>query len=432
MNRTLIFFCLLLFGTCLQAQTDLFSELPSSAKVGGALSWQNGHTRGYAWDSATANWDTTFQSFWQYSNGILRPTGELRQEWSNGFRNSERSTSTYTQNERLKTYFRESWDGYQWIPHWRTTNDYDAFGNLTKEIREDWAWSWDTTSYEQYLLSYDTANRVVREELLSKNSSNGMWDTVKAVVTTYGTGPGYRSKLELTKNGAFWDSVSIAYNIVWEDFSKGQMKSVNFDRWENGQRKLHSKREYTFGLNGSYEAYWFEYDLATASFESFLRIIENYDSFGYSTDLRAYKKNPQSGLWVLYAGYLFSNIYDSNNNLIEYHSQHFDTLNGYTNRWRAEFLDYLLDKPEAVLTNQQVAWVSHPVGQEANLLVKVDQPGMLVLELTNVEGKKIKSFTTPHQGGKQIHHFNLDLTPGLYLFQVHLNGAGTTGKLLVR
>ena len=97
--------------------------------------------------------------------------------------------------------------------------------------------------------------------------------------------------------------------------------------------------------------------------------------------------------------------------------------------FRNEFIAYLLHLDESL--GNQVAWASHPVGQRGRLVVDVDEMGMLAVEIMDLQGRKLKAFVTPHGGGRQVHDFDLGLAPGVYVYRVHVNGKGLSGRLVV-
>ena len=64
--------------------------------------------------------------------------------------------------------------------------------------------------------------------------------------------------------------------------------------------------------------------------------------------------------------------------------------------------------------------------------MKADRPGKLQLEVFELVGKAVAAFERVHAGGRQMHDFDLELTLGMYLYRVQLNGNTQTEKLLVR
>ena len=85
-----------------------------------------------------------------------------------------------------------------------------------------------------------------------------------------------------------------------------------------------------------------------------------------------------------------------------------------------------------VETGLIVQWAPHPAGQEATLLVEAEQPGKMQVEVMDVQGKALREYEVVQGNGQQGHVFELDLSPGLYLYRVSLDGKSQSGRLLVR
>lgn len=430
---------ILLYFPALHSQMPWEASLPTPpsgediglARSSATTQWQYQHSRSYAWNAITADWDSLYQQFYTYHNGSGFVKDFVLQNWNGSFQNQSRQSYTHTAAGKLATLDIETWINGQWVLDHQETYTYDSFDNPTSELRMDLNGpSWDTTYYAAMTNSYDAQNRLERVETDKYIGSSGQIEPVSIHDYTYGSGTGWESEVLSIWNGSAWDVVERIRDVDWRDFSLKQVREQYKDIYVNGAWQPQRHMVYDWGGTYSYDRYMLTYNLGTAVYDSLELLRVAYNA---QVDLEDYTiYSYLNGGWQLFVGFRWLNTYNGNGNLVESVEQ---TISGnspsYENSRKTEFLDYALDAPGPIRENAGLLWVGHPIGQYGKLVVDIPFGGLGQLEILDLQGRKLRQYEQFHPGDRQVYTFDLDLAPAMYVYRFRLKDFSASGKLMV-
>lgn len=390
---------------------------------------------GYNWDTVTADWDTTLRIDYTYQNGTAIPhivTQELKD--ANGWRRLKRESQTWDANGYLKTFVYERWINGQWDTTFRSSQSQDSYGNLQEYLSEfTSSGPLDTFGYEVHHLSYNNAGALTSDSLETWDSATRTLELNSKKVFAYLGSGELTSQTLFTWTGNAWQPNSRRRDYTWFDYATRKAAGYYLDFYTGINWSPVEWHETNWSPNGSYAQTIHKYNLSNSSFEPWRRDSTVLDNSGNRTLFEVTYWVDSLSLWDLEYGFQYTNYYDSNGAWTSY-DERFQAIdaNSYSNFYRHEYLDFALSSGTPRPAIAAVAWAPHPVGEQAHLMVESEQPGTIRLEILDVQGKLLTQMNLAQGAGRQVHALEMGLSPGLYLYRLHLNGELQSGRMLVR
>lgn len=447
--KKILFLCLLLpLSTLMVAQVPLdaprsFQSMqfeghsPDAARSSGTQGWLYSHSITYRWDDVVAVWDTSVQFFYTY-DALERPDVTIGQQWTalNGFTNATRQTTTYTPTGKILQSSSDFWDNGQWLLHSQLDYGYDSLDNVVRFIFQSRnGANLDTLANIRTHYTYDNMGRILRHEEEEIAFMTTTWEPTVAFDYTYGSGTGWESETFSYWTSNNWLPARKTRDVQWVNFEENQPLSYFEDSWNQMAASWIPATEdlFTYGPNGGQEHTVKTYDANTSTYEFTDRWSSSYNMYGDVLQTWNYSYDDSAMAWVALGGQNYIHTYNPDDNLVESILQYYNTGTGqHENEIKYEYLDYALDVPVASSQAGFVQWVPHPVGQAGILQVDGDRPGKLLVEVMDMQGRLVKSYSLSQQTGLQRHQLDLGLEAGAYVYRAILNGRSSSGKLLIR
>lgn len=391
----------------------------------------------YDWDTNASVWDTTYRFDFSYTTvaGQPRVEEEVVQRNDNG----------------------------TWFPDRRVQHGYDTTGHETSIQTEVWNPSTSAyTVFSRYELAYDSQGNLTRELMLSTNSFSVPIDTSFCYLWQHSyNGLG---QLEETLKDS-WDSILRQFfPEEWKTYSyrpSGERDSLLTQVWVGGVwRDRFLEFDYVWIAPDSVAEYLvndygialivrkkaFEYtdafgsliqhDLSGTSLttlDSVFKTRLERDSEGNLAHQTVYRYDTDSNAYAWELEALFEYNYMVAGELTEYIARIKDSANGIPqNQYRITYHDFPTGHTESKIPPLTALWAPHPVEGAGRLLLNEKHPGSLHLEVFDLTGRKLKAMESSHLGGDQVHHFDLGLPTGAYLYRIQLQDKELSGHLWVK
>lgn len=390
---------------------------------------------GFNWDSLAMDWDSTFRFAYDYQNGITIPRQFTREFKNQGvWENQIRDTENWDQMGNSILFVRERWTAGQWDTTLVTSQDYDLSGNVLKIlILLDGGGGLDTLLYETHHYTYTMAGEIATDSIRVQSQWTQEQVNWEKRLYAYDSNDELTTYQLLSWGTSSWDTLFRRRDYVWFDYASGKAESFVHDNYNGGLWSPVQKEEWTWDADGGYVYLRSNYNGQTMDFDPSRREIVDNDAEG---NLRLDEQsiwNDSLQAWELYVGNRYLNTYDASNTLTSY-LQEFKPYDRpmYSNFYLHQYMSFFVGSNDPIGHEQFAHWATHPVGQSANLLVDVEHPGVLELEIWDLEGKKVGGFALRQPEGMQSHSLELGLSPALYFYRIRFDGKIQSGKLLVR
>ena len=422
MKKLILFFLALTWATTILAQVDLPTTCYS-----------------LEWNYLAQDWDSLYRNEYTYTFAGGEAKVSQRTQalyYASVWNPQERHHYSYTSTGLLAQQEVDVWDVNAWQDAARYTLTYDANGLWLDNIREQYNGSgYDSIFHFRNRVTYNAQNQPTKITMQSRDFFQGTWTNEQREFRTYYPN-NEMSQSELEVWMGAWQKTGLNRDYTWLDYSQGLESEYFSDRWDSQLSAYRPDGEYNFIYTdgfGSYIQTFQGYDSTTATYDSTQKWVYVFDQHGNKLLEENFYFDTANNSFGYVRGDRWTLTYNASGAVVEeLYEYRLDSLAPWIPISRKTCQDFVVGAAEAVETGLIVQWAPHPAGQEATLLVEAEQPGKMQVELLDVQGKLLREFELLQGAGQQGHELKLDLSAGLYLYRVNLNGKANAGRLLVR
>lgn len=387
----------------------------------------------YSWDAATSTWDTVKAGAYLYYPNTNLIASVTISEKTNGWSLSERLNLQYAPQGWITLVDNEDFDGVQFSTYLRTITTYDNQGNrIEYQVLDRNTGNLQTSYWTRNTMTFDSMGRITRDEVERYKTAQNAWEPVYADDFFWGSAIGWDSAYHYLYDNGNWLLDSRTVNVSWNDFAAMQFNHYDKEDLVSGAWLPNQRFEYTWSANNSREVVELRYNSSANAYEPYSRQVHSFDLWDNRLVYNAFDYDAPSASWVQDVGYRYQNIYDGQNRLLETIEEIYDDANNtWANHYRIEYLGLALSAPSP-LPASSASWHPQPAGQSAFLQLDGPKPGPVNVQLFDLQGRLLRSYSQQKGSGSAQLEFELGLAEGMYLYRVEAPEGKFAGKLLVR
>lgn len=371
----------------------------------------------FQWDSLAIEWDTLRQHLYLRNPDLSIAQTTLQNYSLGGFLNSILCDNSYDANGNLIEYVCQTWTGFNWQMSDRNLYEFDSQNNRIMSLNLNWSvGSWDTTSGEQIIYTYDINQQATEVVYQNWIASQHNFTNIFRENNYFNANQEIDSVLYEAWNGSSWNPVNKIIGIHWHDFQLLQPSRFDYLEFSNGS--FHNLLQYhnTYSNNNSYQRKILSWNSSSSSWDSLKLEIKSIDALDHEILSEVYSYN--NGIWQLENGLQTLRNYDNQLNQLD--AIELTSVGGslYANSFKYEYGNFSVSRPEFTRSELELRVFPQPVGDFLNL--DWEALGEMKIEVLDMAGNPVYQSTV--RTGGQNFKIKADWPGGMYLLKMSIRG----------
>ncbi|MBC8081695.1 MAG: T9SS type A sorting domain-containing protein [Hymenobacter sp.] len=347
----------------------------------------------------------------------------------------EKELYIYNAQNLLTEYVQQLWSVSTYENAERAQSTYDAQGNLTLDIYQEWVGNaWVTRNGVRFTSTYNPAGVLTSQVYESYDEGTGIWEPQgRALYTVDASNRWSEIIAQRLSNGSYVNEERIV-NITWYNWTKLLPSYYEVQEWDvaSGTWNDSFRSSSTYQPNGS-SVEISQYLAAPNTWINESRITSTYDNFG--NQILDQSESWDNNAWAIFYSTQYLLAYTTGNQVRRTVEQSYDiTLAGYEN-YSLTTYDNFLTLGTRKATGLEVAATLHPnptLSTTTLDLAGLREQGTVQAEVLSSVGQVVQVLTLRPRQGVISQELNLSTLPaGIYTVRLR-TAEGIIAKRVVK
>lgn len=390
-----------------------------------------GRSTGRSWNGTTNRWDTngsvSAYSYDSRGNNTQRVDSDSATSTIGG-----RQLIMYNTRNQETEYLQQNWNGSAYVNEQREQYTYDAQGNITLELYQEWSNNaWVTQDSYRTTNTYNAANVLVGQVYEELNNNN-TWEIEGRIIFTVNASNQWSEAVYQEWINGVYVNDERTRNITWYDWNNRLLSYFEDQEWSGGAWVDDQRSTIVYQPNGS-NVETQQQPTASNTWVNDDRITTTYDNFGNL--ILDQNESWDNNAWVITGADRVLLSYTATNQVRRAVEQNYDiSLGRYVNSYLTTYGNFVTLGTRRATSLEAVASLYPNPSSSVTLLYVpgVSNQGAIPAEVLNTVGQVVRTFVLHPQQGSIRQELNLEgLAGGIYTVRLHPM-EGTIAKRIVK